>query len=146
MLGREGLPRVAEYATLNANYLQKKLELAGFQPAFPRRRASHEFIVTLKALEKAIGVRAWDFAKRLLDYGFHAPTSYFPQLVPECLLIEPTETESKDTLDAFIDAMAKIRREAESDPRLLHDAPHELSAKRLDEVKAAREPNLRWRP
>jgi glycine dehydrogenase subunit 2 len=144
MLGKEGLLRVAEYSTLNANYLQQKLQQAGLQAAFPSRRAAHEFIVTLKALEKSTGVKAWDFAKSLLDYGFHAPTCYFPQLVAECLLIEPTETESKQTLDAFAAAMAAILQEAETQPQLLHEAPHNLPAKRLDEVHAARELDLRW--
>ena len=90
---------------------------AGFDPAYPKRRASHEFIITLKRQAKQLGVTAMDFAKRLLDYGFHAPTTYFPLLVPECLLIEPTETESKEALDGFVDAMVAIQREAEQDPR-----------------------------
>ena len=109
LLGREGMHRVAEFATLNANYLMAKLRTAGFDLAFPDRRASHEFIVTLKKLKEQTGVTAMDFAKRLLDYGFHAPTTYFPQLIPECLLIEPTETESKETLDSFVEAMQKVR-------------------------------------
>jgi glycine cleavage system protein P-like pyridoxal-binding family len=113
LLGREGMHRVAEYATLNANYLMAKLREAGFDLAYPNRRASHEFIVTLKKLKDATGVSAMDFAKRLLDYGYHAPTTYFPLLVPECLLIEPTETESRETLDGFIDAMISIRLEAD---------------------------------
>ena len=96
LLGREGMHRVGEYATLNANYLLKRLQAAGFDAAYPQRRASHEFIVTLKRQARELNVTAMDFAKRLLDYGFHAPTTYFPLLVPECLLIEPTETESKD--------------------------------------------------
>ena len=83
-----------------------------------------------------------DFAKRLLDYGFHAPTTYFPLLVPECLLIEPTETETKQELDAFVDAMTRIREEAERDPELVKTAPHSLEAKRLDDVKAARDLDL----
>ena len=87
-----------------------------------------------------------DIAKRLLDYGFHAPTTYFPLLVPECLLIEPTETESKEALDGFIDAMVKIRQEAEADPQLLKGAPHTLPVRRLDDVRAARQLDLAWRP
>ncbi|MDD4881019.1 MAG: aminomethyl-transferring glycine dehydrogenase subunit GcvPB [Gallionellaceae bacterium] len=145
MLGRDGMRRVADYAALNANYLAAELRKAGFDLAFPERRASHEFIVTLKRLKDSTGVSAMDFAKRLLDFGFHAPTTYFPMLVPECLLIEPTETESKETLDAFVAAMAKVRAEAEADPEWLKGAPHSLPAKRLDDVKAARELDLAWK-
>jgi glycine dehydrogenase subunit 2 len=87
-----------------------------------------------------------DVAKRLLDKGFHAPTTYFPLLVPECLLIEPTETESKETLDAFVEAMREIVEEARTTPGLLKAAPHTMPVKRLDDVKAAREPNLTWKP
>jgi glycine dehydrogenase subunit 2 len=146
MLGREGMGRVAEFATLNANYLLARLVQAGFEPAFPARRATHEFIITLKRLAKEQGVSAMDVAKRLLDYGHHAPTTYFPQLVPECFLIEPTETESRETLDAFAEAMAAIRAEAVADPATVTTAPHTLPVRRLDDVKAARELNLRWRP
>jgi glycine dehydrogenase subunit 2 len=145
LLGRDGMHRVAEFATLNANYLAAELKKAGFDLAFPARRASHEFIVTLKSLKDTTGVSAMDFAKRLLDYGFHAPTTYFPLLVPECLLIEPTETESKETLDAFVAAMVKVKNEAESDPEWVKGAPHTLPAKRLDDVKAARELDLAWK-
>jgi len=145
MLGAEGMHRVAEYATLNANYLAAELKKAGFELAFPERRASHEFIVTLKKLKDATGVSAMDFAKRLLDYGFHAPTTYFPLLVPECLLIEPTETESKETLDAFVAAMVAVKREAEGQPDLVKTAPHTLPARRMDDVKAARELDLVWK-
>ncbi len=145
MLGREGMPRVAEYATLNANYLMKRLETAGFDLAFPERRATHEFIVTLKKQMKEQHASAMDFAKRLLDYGYHAPTTYFPLLVPECLLIEPTETESREELDGFVDAMARILEEAGEDVELLHEAPHSQPVRRLDEVRAARELDLRWK-
>ncbi|ATN85258.1 aminomethyl-transferring glycine dehydrogenase subunit GcvPB [Coxiella burnetii] len=146
LLGKEGLSRVAEFSTLNANYLMKRLEQLGFTLAFPNRRASHEFIITLKPLTRAYGVTALDIAKRLLDYGFHAPTIYFPLLVPECLLIEPTETESKQTLDHFIEAMEKILIEIKTTPDLLRNAPHQQLINRLDEVKAARELDLRWYP
>ncbi len=146
MIGREGMERVAEYATLNANYMMARLKAAGFAPAFPARRATHEFIITLKREAKELGVSARDFGKRLLDYGFHAPTTYFPLLVPECLLIEPTETESRETLDAFIDVMAKIREEAQTTPDVVTGAPHTLPVKRLDDVKAARELDLIWKP
>ncbi len=146
MLGRTGMLRVAEYATLNANYLMAKLRAAGFELAYPERRASHEFIVTLKKLKDTTGVSAMDFAKRLLDYGFHAPTTYFPLLVPECLLIEPTETESRATLDSFVEAMTVIRHEAETHPELVKGAPHTLPVRRLDDVRAARELDLAYRP
>ncbi|MBL4647690.1 MAG: aminomethyl-transferring glycine dehydrogenase subunit GcvPB, partial [Gammaproteobacteria bacterium] len=116
LLGREGLRRVGQYATLNANYMMKRLQQAGFTLAYPQRRASHEFIITLKPQTKAHGVTATDFAKRLLDYDFHAPTIYFPLLIPECMLIEPTETESKQEIDAFVDAMISIKKEAETNP------------------------------
>jgi glycine dehydrogenase subunit 2 len=144
MLGREGLRRVGEYATLNANYLSAQLQQVGFEAAYPARRASHEFILTLKQLQQQYGVSAMDVAKRLLDLGFHAPTTYFPQLIAECLLIEPTETESKQTLDAFVRAMAQILREAHADPEQLHGAPHRLPVRRLDDVRAARELNLTY--
>lgn len=142
VLGKEGLLRVSEYATLNANYLLAELTKAGFTPAYPGRRASHEFLLTLSPEKKKYGITAMDLAKRLLDYGFHAPTTYFPLLVPECLLIEPTETECKAELDAFIQAMRSILHEAETNPTLLKDAPHTLPVKRLDDVKAARELDL----
>ena len=145
LLGRDGMHRVAEFATLNANYLMAELRKAGFEAAFPRRRASHEFIVTLKKLKDETGVSAMDFAKRLLDKGFHAPTTYFPLLVPECLLIEPTETESKQTLDAFVAAMREILDEARANPQLVKSAPHTTPVRRLDDVKAAREPDLAWK-
>ena len=86
-----------------------------------------------------------DFAKRLLDFGYHAPTTYFPLLVPECLLIEPTETEAREELDGFVEAMKKIQQEAETNPGLLHEAPHTLPVRRLDEVRAARELDVHWR-
>lgn len=143
-LGKTGLKRVSQLATLNANYLFQQLQRAGFHAAYPNRRATHEFILTLSQEKKQFGTNAMDFAKRLLDYGFHAPTTYFPLLVPECLLIEPTETESKATLDAFVEAMATIRKEAQTSPELLHQAPHDLPVKRLDDVKAARELDLNY--
>ncbi len=144
VLGKEGLLRVSEYATLNANYLLAELTKAGFTPAYPGRRASHEFLLTLSPEKKKYGISAMDLAKRLLDYGFHAPTTYFPLLVPECLLIEPTETECKAELDGFISAMKTILHEAETNPALLKDAPHTLPVKRLDDVKAARELDLNY--
>jgi glycine dehydrogenase subunit 2 len=150
MLGGKGMRRVADYASLNANYLLARLTEAGFTAAFPNRLASHEFIITLKPEADEFGVSALDFAKRLLDYGFYAPTIYFPMLVPECLLIEPTETESKEELDRFIAAMVAIRKEAATDPQLVKDAPHNIPVpggglRRLDETRAARKPDLIWK-
>jgi glycine dehydrogenase subunit 2 len=145
MLGAEGMHRVAEFATLNANYLMAELQKAGFDVAFPQRRASHEFIVSLKGLKEQTGISAMDVAKRLLDKGFHAPTTYFPMLVPECLLIEPTETESRQTLDAFVAALKEILEEARTNPQLVKSAPHTMPVKRLDDVKAARELDLVWK-
>ncbi len=146
MVGRDGMERVAEFATLNANYLMARLRDAGFELAFPGRRASHEFIVTLRNEAKAYRLTAMDVAKALLDRNFHAPTTYFPLLVPECLLIEPTETESKETLDNFVDAMIDIVRAARDDGVEYKDAPHNMPVRRLDDVKAARELDLRYRP
>jgi glycine dehydrogenase subunit 2 len=146
MLGREGMRRVSEFATLNANYLMARLKAAGFEAAYPERRASHEFIVTLKREAKDPGVNAMDFAKRLLDYGYHAPTTYFPLLVPECLLIEPTESESKEELDGFVAAMIAIREEARTNPELVKTAPHTMPVRRLDDVRAARQLDLAWQP
>ncbi|MDZ4201096.1 MAG: aminomethyl-transferring glycine dehydrogenase subunit GcvPB [Gallionella sp.] len=146
MLGAEGMHRVADFATLNANYLMAELQKAGFTVAFPQRRASHEFIVSAKELKDSTGVSAMDIAKRLLDKGFHAPTTYFPMLVAECLLIEPTETESKETLDAFVAAMKEIREEAFADAAMVKGAPYTQPVRRLDDVKAARELDLAWKP
>jgi len=144
MLGREGMVRVAEFATLNANYMMVEAKRRGFTLAIDNRRASHEFIITLKNEARDFHVSAMDFAKRLLDLGYHAPTTYFPLLVPECLLIEPTESEAKEALDGFMDALEQIRHEAESQPELLHDAPQTLPVKRLDEVRAAKQLDLAY--
>ena len=146
LLGREGMVRVSEFSTLNANYMLIRLVEAGFTAAYPQRRATHEFILTLKKEAKELGTNAMDFAKRLLDYGYHAPTTYFPLLVPECLLIEPTETETREELDGFIEAMIRIREEAKTNPDTLKTAPHGLPVKRLDDVRAARELDLTWQP
>jgi glycine dehydrogenase subunit 2 len=146
LLGKEGMHRVGNYATLNANYMAKRLSDIGFDLAYPERRATHEFIITLSRQAKTLGVTAMDFAKRLLDYGYHSPTTYFPLLVPECLLIEPTETESIEEIDGFIEAMKSILAEAENSPSLVTDAPLTLPVRRLDDVKAARELDLTWNP
>jgi len=145
LVGREGMPRIAEFSTINANYLQASLTKAGFDIPFPQRRASHEFILTLKRQAKQQGVTAMDFAKRLLDKGFHAPTTYFPLLIPECLLIEPTETEDQQTLDQFVKAMCDIQVEAEQTPELLKKAPYSLPVRRLNDVKAAKELDVVWK-
>jgi glycine dehydrogenase subunit 2 len=144
LLGREGMPRVAEYATLNANYLAKRLAAKGFDLAYPSRRASHEFIVTVARQKKENGVTALDFSKSLLDRGIHAPTNYFPLLVPECLLIEPTETESKETLDEFVEAMGALLKLASANPQTMKDAPVTTPVRRLDDVKCAKDLDLAW--
>lgn len=144
LLGRAGMHRVAEFATLNANYLAARLRDKGFDLAFPARRASHEFIITLKRQKQEIQLTATDVAKRLLDYGYHAPTIYFPLLVPECLLIEPTETEDKQTLDAFVEALSSIWDEAKKDIAYVKGAPYTMPVRRLDDVRAARQLDLRY--
>jgi glycine dehydrogenase subunit 2 len=140
-LGKEGIRRVAENAVLNANYLRVKLG-----KTFPvpyDRTCMHEFVATPKGLGKT---RALDVAKRLIDLGSHPPTIYFPLIVPEALMIEPTETESVDTLDRFVDMMLQIAREAKENPGILQDAPHNAPVGRPDEVRAVKEPILTWRP
>lgn len=144
LLGGAGMERVGAFATLNANYLAKRLTEVGFDLAFPNRRATHEFIVTLAKQAKHHQVTAMDVAKRLLDYGVHAPTTYFPLLIPECLLIEPTETESKAEMDGFVEAMARIAEEIGAEPDRVRSAPHTLPVTRLDDVKAARDLDLAW--
>ena len=145
MVGKDGMKRISEFATLNANYLEARMQKAGFELAFPSRRASHEFIVTLKHEAKTLGVTAMDFAKALLDKGFHAPTTYFPLLVPECLLIEPTESETKESVDRFVEAMIEIKDEAMTDADKVKGAPYTLPVRRLDDVKAARQLDLAWK-
>jgi len=137
MLGAEGLRAVAENAVLNANYLQARLKDI-YPVPHGDRTCMHEFVAQGK-IAGAPDIRALDISKRLIDHGFHPPTNYFPLIVPEALMIEPTETESRETLDSFIEAMRAIAREAVSDPALLHDAPHASPVRRLDEVKAAKE-------
>lgn len=139
LLGRDGLHRVGEFSTLNANYMAALMHRAGFELAYKDRRATHEFIITLSKQAKTLGINAMDFAKRLLDYGYHAPTTYFPLLIPECFLIEPTETESIDELEGFVEAMIAIQKEAENSPEMVKGAPFTLPVRRLDDVKAARE-------
>jgi glycine dehydrogenase subunit 2 len=127
---------MSEVAVLNANYLLARLRKAYDLPY--DRLAMHEFVLSARSLKRDHGISALDVAKRLMDYGFHPPTIYFPLVVPEALMIEPTETEAKETLDEFADAMLAIAQEAEDDPELLREAPHARPVKRLDEVLAAK--------
>jgi glycine dehydrogenase subunit 2 len=140
-MGPDGLRQVSEYAVLNANYMMRRLEPYYDLPY--KQHCKHEFVLSGKR-QKKLGVRTLDIAKRLLDFGFHPPTIYFPLIVEECLMIEPTETESKETLDRFIDVMIQIAKEAEENPEIVQEAPHNTVIKRLDEVTAARKPVLRW--
>ena len=142
-LGAPGLKSVSANAVLNANYLLSRIADAYEVPY--GRRCMHEFVASA-AKQKAQGVRALDIAKRLIDYGAHPPTIYFPLIVSEALMIEPTETESMDTLDAFAEALLKIAEEAESDPEVVRSAPHVTPVSRLDEAAAARNMELRWTP
>lgn len=141
-MGPEGLKQVSEDAVLNANYLLKKLS-GHYDVPFPGL-CKHEFVLSGNR-QKKLGVRTLDIAKRLLDFGIHPPTIYFPLIVDECLMIEPTETESKETLDAFADVMIQIAKEAEEEPEVVQEAPHHTVVKRMDEVTAARKPVLRYR-
>ncbi|WP_243290221.1 aminomethyl-transferring glycine dehydrogenase subunit GcvPB [Bacillus sp. FJAT-47783] len=140
-MGPDGLKAVTEYAVLNANYMMRKL--APYYDLPFDRHCKHEFVLSGKR-QKKLGVRTLDIAKRLLDFGYHPPTIYFPLNVEECIMIEPTETESKETLDAFIDAMIQIAKEAEETPEVVQEAPHTTVIKRLDETMAARKPVLRY--
>ncbi len=144
LLGEEGMRRVSEFATLNANYLQARLAEAGFQLAYPNRRASHEFIITLKREAREYELTAMDVAKALLDKDMHAPTTYFPLLVPECLLIEPTESETREILDRFVDAMVEVVAESTEEPGRHKASPENMPVRRLDDVKAARQLDLAW--
>lgn len=140
-MGADGLKKASEVAVLNANYMKEQLKKHYYLPI--DEICKHEFV--LGGLEKGLHeVSTLDIAKRLLDYGYHPPTIYFPLIVDSAIMIEPTETESKETLDAFIDVMIKIAKEAKSDPELLKTAPHNTYVRRLDEVKAARTPVLKW--
>jgi glycine dehydrogenase subunit 2 len=141
MWGRE-LRRMSEIAVLNANYLLARLRDAYDLPF--DRLCMHEFVLSARTLKRAHGVTALDVAKRLMDYGFHPPTIYFPLIVPEALMIEPTETEAKETLDEFCDAMLAIVREAAESPQTLKEAPHERPVRRLDEVLAAKRAVVRY--
>jgi glycine dehydrogenase subunit 2 len=139
MLGDDGLRAVSNGAVLAANYLQERLKRAYKLPH--DRLCKHECVLSGAGL--AEGIHTLDIAKRLIDYGVHPPTIYFPLIVPEALMIEPTETASLEELDAFAHAMIKIAEEAKENPELLHSAPHKASVRRLDDVRAARQPVLR---
>jgi glycine dehydrogenase subunit 2 len=140
-LGAEGLRKVGENAILNANYLRTRLQQV-YELPYPRA-CMHEFVLSGRR-QRALGVRTLDIAKRLIDFGFHPPTVYFPLVVEEAIMIEPTETESKETLDSFADALLEIAREAKENPEIVKSAPHNTVVGRLDEAAAARNPRLRW--
>lgn len=136
-LGKDGLSRASDYAVLNANYMRKRLENVLEIPY--NRICMHEFVASASELDKEYGIKALDLAKGLLEIGYHAPTIYFPLIVKECLMFEPTETESKETLDAFCDELIDIIEKSKKDPEWIHAAPRDLPVRRLDETKAARE-------
>ena len=141
--GKEKMADISRYAVLNANYVRARLK--DVLPPAHDRFCMHECILTAERYKKEFGVRALDISKRLIDYGFHPPTNYFPLIVPECFMIEPTETEAKETLDAFCDALIAICKEAEENPSLLHDAPVTQVVGRLDETKAVKELDVCWK-
>jgi len=141
--GPDGLRQTTEDAVLNANYIRKKLE-GVFE--LPYKVPSMHEVVFSDKLQAKNGIKTGDIAKRLIDYGFHPYTVSFPLIVHGSLMIEPTESESKEELDIFIDAMKNVAKEAETDPELIHTAPHHTRVSRMDEVTAARKPVLRWKP
>jgi glycine dehydrogenase subunit 2 len=142
--GGEGLKGISELAVLNANYV--RAQVREFLETPYDEPCRHEFVASAQELKRETGVKALDLAKALLDHGFHAPTMYFPLLVPECLMIEPTETESKETLDAFVATLREIVETAKTDPKAVMDAPKRTIVRRIDETRAARQPDLRWQP
>jgi len=142
--GGDGLEQVSEDAVLAANYLRGRLADTYEMPF--AQVSKHEFVASAQRLRAETGVRMLDIAKRLVDKGFHPPTIYFPLTVEECMLVEPTETESVETIDAFADALIEIAAEARHDPDLVREAPHDSPVRRLDEATAARQPDLHWRP
>jgi glycine dehydrogenase subunit 2 len=143
-MGRDGLRAASDRAVLNANYLMHRLKEC--YPVPYDRLCKHEFVVSARPFKERFGVSALDIAKRLLDFGVHPPTVYFPLIVPEAMMIEPTETEPKESLDAFADILLRIAREAAEQPERLHQAPVRTPVRRIDEVLAARRPRLRWQP
>jgi glycine dehydrogenase subunit 2 len=148
-MGSSGLKKVAEFSVLNANYLAHQIsEIKGFTLAFGKKRLrKHEFVISCSKLKQDTGITAKHVAKRMLDYGIHAPTIYFPPIVDEALMIEPTETESIEDLNRCVDVFAQISKEAYTNPTLILEAPHNTSIKALDEVKAShpRTMCLSWR-
>lgn len=142
--GKEHLSEIAENSVLNANYLLALIRDV-YDPHIPTRVSKHEFVLNGTRFKKEFGVSTLDVAKRIIDYGYYPPTIYFPLIVPECLMFEPTETQSKASLDEFAGALRQIAEEARTNPQLLHDAPHDTPVTRLDDVKAAREPVLRFK-
>ncbi len=142
-LGREGIPEAAENAVLNANYLMERMR-GTFEPAFDRI-CMHEFVLSLEEYKKATGVTALDVAKSLIDHGVHPPTMYFPLIVHEALMLEPTETESKATLDEAAEIFRALYKQGFEDPETMKTAPHKAKIGRPDEVRAARNPVLRWK-
>ncbi|MDO9576767.1 MAG: aminomethyl-transferring glycine dehydrogenase subunit GcvPB [Candidatus Cloacimonadales bacterium] len=143
MLGAKGLRRVAENAVINANYIQKKLEKY-YKIPFKHIYCMHEFVASGEWQKDKYGIKTIDIAKRILDKGYHAPTIYFPLIVPEAIMIEPTETESKETLDEFIQAMIDIAHECETNPELLHNAPMTTPVRRVDDTLAVRQLNVKF--
>ena len=143
-LGREGIPEAAQNAVLNANYLMARLK-GTYTPAYDRV-CMHEFVLDLSDLKKATGVTALDVSKSLIDEGIHPPTMYFPLIVHEALMLEPTETEGPETLDHAADVLRMLYQKAYDDAEAMHTAPHHMPIGRPDEVKAARHPVLRWQP
>jgi glycine dehydrogenase subunit 2 len=145
-LGADGLRDASVTAVLNANYLLARLKEAGVAEHLPLAFGTlcmHEFVLSGAPMKRELGIRTLDLAKRLLDFGFHPPTVYFPLLVDEALLVEPTETETKETLDGFADAIAAILREAAQDPEVARNAPYDTPVRRLDEAAAAKRPVIR---
>ncbi|HWR28099.1 MAG TPA: aminomethyl-transferring glycine dehydrogenase subunit GcvPB, partial [Candidatus Thermoplasmatota archaeon] len=142
LMGGNGLKEASEIAVLNANYMKKKLvDSTLYQLPYQELR-KHEFVISCEQLRSTKGIRALDVAKRLLDYGLHPPTIYFPHIVKEALMIEPTESESKKTLDEYIDILLRI---AQEDPDLVKDAPHNTAVQRIDEIGAVKNPILTWK-
>ena len=143
LLGKDGIAKISEDAVLNANYILNALKDVLDLPY--DRTCMHEVVFSARNFKKKYGITALDIAKRLIDYGIHPPTMYFPLIVDEALMIEPTETETKDTLDYFIDVIKTIEEEASNNPDIIHSAPHNAGNTRLDEAKAARDPDLSFK-
>ncbi|MDA3940858.1 MAG: aminomethyl-transferring glycine dehydrogenase subunit GcvPB [Spirochaetia bacterium] len=141
-MGGDGLQKASEYAVLNANYLKERLKTT--YHLYYDTTCMHEFVLSMKKMKEEFGISSLDIAKGLLDYGVHPPTIYFPSIVPESMMIEPTETESKETLDNFVEIMLEIYQKAKTNPDELHTAPHNTAVRRVDEVMAVKQPILKW--